>query len=66
MKKTLDLRELGVHTIGARARLRAAAREWLQHEGTQDQPAALTDQPAQYQCHRMWEIKKKCMSLFQV
>ena len=38
-----DLRELGVHTIGARARLRAAASEWLQ---TQDQAAALPDQAA--------------------
>ena len=44
-----DLRELGVHTIGARARLRAAAREWLQHDGTRDQAAALPDQAARDQ-----------------
>ena len=66
MKKTSDLKELGVHTIGARERLRAAAREWLQHEGTRDQPAAIPDQAAQDQCHRMWENKKNLISMFQV
>ena len=33
---TEDFRELGVNTIGGRARLRAAARDWLQLEGTQE------------------------------
>ena len=31
-----DFRDLGVNTIGGRARLRAAAREWLQSHGTGD------------------------------
>ena len=33
---TEDFRELGVNTIGGRARLRAAARDWLQIQGTQE------------------------------